>query len=154
MTLEEAEGLAEALLLAHGLHDWTFAFDRARRRLGCCDYARKRVTLSRHFVRLNPLPVVRDVVLHEIAHALTPGAGHGPRFKRKALELGCTAASCLPSDAVVSPSARYRLECAHCGRTFARHRRPSRPLVCARCARSGRSPLRPLRLYDEGGGQP
>lgn len=140
-----AEALALELMSEYGLTSWTFGFDGARRRLGACWLDRKRITLSRHFVSLNAESTVRDVILHEIAHALTPGEGHGPKFKRKALELGCNPASCVPSEEVVSSPARVVLECPHCGRTWQRYRRPSRKLVCGPCSK-GRRYAKTLRV--------
>lgn len=157
MHCDEAAALARELMDRHGLRQWTFAFDRARRRLGCCDYRRRRITLSRAFVECNDLAAVRDVVLHEIAHALTPGAGHGPRFKRTAADLGCSAGARVAPGAVVSPPFRYRLRCPHCGRCYHRYRKPSKALVCGPCLRSaprapgGPRPLRVQRLPDASG---
>lgn len=139
-----AEALARELMANYGLTAWSFGFDSARRRLGACWLDRKRITLSRHFVNLNPEPIVRDVILHEIAHALTPGKGHGPAFKRKAVELGCNPASCMPSDEVVSSPPRVVLECPHCGRTWPRYRKPSRKLICGSCSQRQRA--KPLRV--------
>lgn len=136
MQLEQARSLASALMAQHGLTDWKFGFDGARRRLGACWPGRKRITLSRHFVELNDPSLVRDVTLHEIAHALTPGDGHGERFRRKATELGCNPASCIPSCLVVASPPRYVLVCPHCGRSWDRYRRPSKPLACGACARA------------------
>src|SRR5687767_14955649 len=83
MNLYEAAHLAKQLMRQHGLDalGWTFGFDHARRRFGRCDYTDKRITLSRALTFLNSVDEVRDTVLHEIAHALTPGAGHGARWR-------------------------------------------------------------------------
>jgi len=85
--------LASQLMVAHGLaEDWYFSFNSNRRRIGICRYhtglKTGRIELSIHFVVLNDLPTVRDVLLHEIAHGLTPGHGHDRVFKRKCLEIG------------------------------------------------------------------
>ena len=88
MNLYAARDLALALMRQHGLNDWTFRFDHARRRFGSCQPRRKVITLSRPLAFLNAEPQVRDTVLHEIAHALTPGDGHGSRWKRKCVEIG------------------------------------------------------------------
>ena len=73
----------------HGLsaQGWRFQFDHARRRFGACRYGRKLITLSRPLVLLNPEAEVRDTILHEIAHALCPGDGHGVRWKQKCREI-------------------------------------------------------------------
>ena len=79
MNLFEASILARSLMSEHGLADWGFAFDHARRRFGACNYTRRRITLSRPLTLLNGIDEVRDTILHEIAHALCPGDKHGPR---------------------------------------------------------------------------
>ena len=35
-----------------------------------------------------------DTLLHELAHARTPGAHHGPVWKNAAVEMGCTGKRC------------------------------------------------------------
>jgi predicted SprT family Zn-dependent metalloprotease len=134
--LDEASSLARELMTIHGLGDWGFGFDHARRRLGACWLDRRRITLSREFVRLNGEGLVRDVILHEIAHALTPGDGHGRAFKRKARELGCSDRSCVDTALVVTSPPTYILECPHCGRTWPRYRRPASALACGACLRT------------------
>lgn len=146
MQFAEVRSLATELMAAHGLADWEFGFDGAKRRLGACWLQRRRITLSRHFVRLNGPEIVRDVILHEIAHALTPGDGHGRLFKRKARELGCSGASCVPGSQVVAPPPRFILECPHCGRTFPRYRRPTTKLACGMCLRTAGRRVLPLEL--------
>src|SRR4051794_33690107 len=85
-----ARQLAVDLMANHGLHDWTFAFNRRRRSLGYCWYNRQAIELSVYFVERNGLESIRETVLHEIAHALVgPGHGHGPVWQAKALEVGC-----------------------------------------------------------------
>lgn len=138
--------LALELMARHGLSDWEFGFDRAKRRLGACWPHRKRITLSRHFVGLNDEQIVRDVILHEIAHALTPGDGHGSRFKRKARELGCNPAACISGSQFTAAPARFILECPHCGRTWPRYRRPSTRLACRTCLDSLSHRVSPLKV--------
>src|SRR5690554_4010478 len=108
----------------HGLTEWEFGFDRAKRRLGACWPYSHKITLSRYFVELNDAAAVRDVILHEIAHALTPGDGHGRKFKEVARRLGCTAGACVAASELNVAPGRYRLHCPHCGRSWNRYRRP------------------------------
>jgi hypothetical protein len=86
------EWFAYSLFKEHGLDDWRFEFDRAKMRAGLCDYSIKTIFLSIHYM-MNPKTLpwhVRDTLLHEVAHALTPGAGHGPVWKETALRIGCS----------------------------------------------------------------
>ena len=135
----DARELARDLMRRHGLAGagWRFEFDHARRRFGCCHYGRKLITLSRPLTLLNGEAEVRDTLLHEIAHALTEGAGHGPRWRAKCRELGAKPVRCYGDESVVSPArrpARYQWGCRACGWWVERRRRTRGRYVCARCS--------------------
>ena len=136
MHLLDAKLLARRLMDGHGLHGWTFHFDHARRRFGSCQFALRRITLSRPLTLLNDESQVADTLLHEIAHALTPGSGHGPAWKAKCLELGAVPRRCYTDATVRSPArspAPYRLGCRRCDWWLPRRRRTRRSYLCARC---------------------
>ncbi len=97
MELVEAQKLAVTLMSRHGLIEagWKFKFDGATKRLGLCTYTTKTISVSRHMAAAGTLEQVEQVILHEIAHALT-GAynrfgqkiGHGPVWKAQARAIG------------------------------------------------------------------
>ena len=81
----------------HGLHEWSFAYNRRKRALGFCFYEPRRIELSIHFVEHNSLEAIRDTLLHEIAHALVgPGHGHDAVWKCQCLRIGASAGNVLP----------------------------------------------------------
>lgn len=132
----EAMSLARTLMLQHGLVGWRFRFDHARRRFGSCRYGERAITLSRPLTLLNNQEQVRDTILHEIAHALTPGDGHGAKWKAKCIEIGANPARCYDDDTVRSPArrpARYRFGCRTCNWWVERRRLTRNRYVCARC---------------------
>jgi predicted SprT family Zn-dependent metalloprotease len=133
VTRGEARALASALMARHGLDEWRFGFDRARRRLGACHYAGRRITLSGPLVELNDRATVRDTVLHEIAHALTPGAGHGPAWRAACRRVGARPTRCVPEHEVTLPPAPYALVCERCGSRFPRYRRGRATYLCGHC---------------------
>jgi predicted SprT family Zn-dependent metalloprotease len=136
MNLYRAQILARQLMIRHGLEEWSFRFDHARRRFGSCRCATRLITLSRPLTLLNTEEQVRDTILHEIAHALTPGEGHGPRWRAKCREIGAKPARCYTDDSVVSPArspAPFRFGCAACGWWVERRRRSRGKYICARC---------------------
>jgi hypothetical protein len=136
LDLLAAAKLARSLMDRHGLADWTFAWDRARRRFGSCSVARKRITLSLHLARLNDEPEVRDTILHEIAHALAPGDGHGQRWKAACARVGAKPERCyreVVDGGVVSPKAGLRLGCVTCDWWVGRHRVTWAIQMCRTC---------------------
>jgi predicted SprT family Zn-dependent metalloprotease len=137
MDVDAARALACKLINQHGLTDWQFQFDRARRRFGCCWAKRKLITLSRPLTELNDIADVTDTVLHEIAHALVPG-GHTPAWRRMCVALGAKPRRCFSSTMVRLPEIRNKhLYIANC-RCPTQHIRKRRPkttalYVCRRC---------------------
>lgn len=105
----------------HGLTGWKVATDSAVRRNGQCDYRKKTISFSVHFVERNPESMLLDTLLHEIAHALTPGAKHGPIWSAKCREIGLNNPTrCTASD---MPKGKYQAHCVQCGPLNAfRHR--------------------------------
>jgi predicted SprT family Zn-dependent metalloprotease len=135
MNLYLAQYLARQLMDEHGLREWTFAFDHARRRFGRCAFTSRRITLSRPLTLLNEEPQVRDTILHEIAHALVPRDGHGRHWKAKCREIGAVPKRCYGDAEVVSPprrEARYMCGCERCNWWIERRRRNAR-LICRKC---------------------
>ncbi len=137
MNLFEARHLAKTLMHAHGLHDWTFRFDHAKRRFGSCSSRKRVITLSKSLTTLNSIVEVRDTILHEIAHALTPGDGHGEKWKNACVQVGAKPIRCYTDAEVVSPprrAARYAIGCRTCGWWMDRHRINRRVLLCKKCS--------------------
>lgn len=89
----EFESKARSLINYHVL-GWKFSFDRAKRRLGCCHYNTKTLSFSIHFVRQKTWEELKNTVLHEIAHALTPGHNHNIYWKRVAISIGAKPDRC------------------------------------------------------------
>lgn len=133
--LETVRSRAEALITEHlGAGSWTFGFDHAKTRAGQCDFARKRITVSRHLAARFSDDDVEQVLLHEVAHALAGArAGHGPKWKRTAAAIGYTG-SRLHDGPIASELAPWIGTCP-AGHEHFRYRTPTRPLACARCSR-------------------
>jgi predicted SprT family Zn-dependent metalloprotease len=128
--------LATQLLAAHGLHDWSFAFNRRKLQMGLCRYDPRVIELSLHFIARNDDAAIRDTLLHEIAHALVgPGHGHDGVWKRKCLEIGARPERCC--NEANMPEGRWRALCGACGKVHHKHRRPKRLVgwYCRTCGR-------------------
>lgn len=129
-----AAAIATELMTKHGLDNWKFTFDNAKKRCGFCSYNRRTIGLSLHYVRLNDEELVRNTILHEIAHALVgPAHGHDKVWHKKATEIGCVASRV--NRKAQMPKGKYRAQCPTCGREHHRHRMTSTVYACA-CDRS------------------
>lgn len=140
MDLHAAREMAMTLMRQHGLVGWSFAFDHAKRRFGACWPTLRRISLSRTLTFLNPVEQVRETVLHEIAHALSPGDGHGLKWRAACRAIGARPVRCYTEQEVRTPPRRvapYEVGCAVCGWWADRHRLTRRRLVCRAC----RSPV-------------
>lgn len=136
MDLREVAKLARGELARAGLSGtWSFRWDHARRRAGCCHYSDKAISLSKHLMALYNEAQVREVVAHEIAHALV-GAGHAHDkvWAATARRLGGTGKASLPADSP-RPPANWLGFCPR-GHRYERYRKPSRKSSCSRCSRS------------------
>lgn len=91
MKLEDAEKMVCSLMKYHGVLGWNFEWLQPRKkfnRAGQCSGSRKTISLQPYFVLSNYPMIVKRTVLHEIAHALTPGQHHNRIWKEKAVCLG------------------------------------------------------------------
>jgi len=133
MEREDAARLARGLMAEHGLSGWTFRFDRARRRAGLCRYDRREISLSGPLAELYDEADVREVVLHEVAHALAGARhGHDAVWRATARSIGSTGRRVVRDD---SPEVQgdWVGRCP-AGHRVTRFRRPQRPQACARCS--------------------
>jgi predicted SprT family Zn-dependent metalloprotease len=78
----------------NGLIDWKIRISKAVKKLGSCHYSKKTISLSSQFIEMGTETTILNTILHEIAHALCPGDGHGEKWKKKAIELGCDGKRC------------------------------------------------------------
>ncbi|MBB6429616.1 SprT family zinc-dependent metalloprotease [Algisphaera agarilytica] len=156
MDLPSAGQLAQSLMHTHGLvaEGWTFRFNQRKRALGLCNYTTKRIELSAPFVARNDEHEVRDVILHEIAHALTPPptpskprakqseapdhhpntyTPHGPAWRATCLRIGANPNRLNATAA--APEGKYQATCPGCQTTHHRHRKPAkgRTYICKAC---------------------
>jgi predicted SprT family Zn-dependent metalloprotease len=142
MNLLIAQNIAKNLIVEHGLSalGWRFNYDRSKRRLGCCKFSKRLITLSPYYTANSEEDTVRNTILHEIAHALVgPRNNHNNVWRCKAREIGCLARRTgSPDDRTAMPQGRYKWNCTGCGLTGSYHRRPKHLHVpnayrCPRC---------------------
>lgn len=113
---------------------WSLTWDHARRRAGYCSYKDKKISLSKPLMALYDEAQVREVIAHEIAHALVgPSHGHDRVWAAEARRLGSTGRPSLSAD-LPRPPAPWRGICPN-GHTYERYRRPAQKASCSRCHR-------------------
>lgn len=91
MLKTEIQELAIDLMSQWGLLEkgWTFDFFKSSVSVGRCRYGDKKILFSTLFLA-TPEEEIKDVLLHEIAHALAGyEAAHGPVWKKWAVKVGC-----------------------------------------------------------------
>lgn len=121
-------------LLAYYLpKGYTFGFDKAQKRFGYClnrPNSTPLISFSKALTELNTEEQFIDTVLHEIAHALTPGANHGRKWKTVAVSIGCNGVRCYGKD-VVTPEKPFIGTCPKCQLIIKRFRR--KRIACSKC---------------------
>lgn len=124
---------AEALIALHLDASWSFGFDHAKRRAGLCDYARKRISVSRYLAARYDDDTNHQTLLHEVAHALAgSAAGHGRAWQQTARRLGYVGGTTHRGETAVELAPWVGV--CPAGHTVYRHRRATRATSCALCA--------------------
>ena len=137
----QAHLLATQLMKEHGLVGWRFKIDtKTSRRRGCCKYATKTISVSEWYLGSDE-SMVRDTILHEIAHALLPpGNGHNHVWRDMARRIGAIPVACkgeeYGADLAVKVG-KYVADC-ECGTPHYFHREVKRTYIC----RKTRKPLK------------
>ncbi len=91
MTRNEATTFAHEKLQEHGLTGWhvRLTTDMTKGFLGLCSHSDQAIIISAHHIDIHDTEMVKNTILHEVAHALTPGHSHDIIWKAKAIEIGC-----------------------------------------------------------------
>lgn len=139
--MNEVRQLARRLMDQHGLSDWSFSFSERRSSAGRCIYPAWKdgvwqpgiIEISLPFVRAFPADT-EDTLLHEIAHALTPGDGHGLLWQEMCRQLGARpspytkelpgkwrAMCCEVFNRQLPPGQNLRYFCPFCGKELIFH---------------------------------
>lgn len=122
------EALSMADLLAqtnqtlreYGLYQqgWRAAESAGKRIAGYCNYNAKLISLSRVLMMKATYAEQNETILHEVAHALTPGHSHDHVWKAKLIEMGGTGKR---THDIETPKGRYKIMCPKCGEITTRH---------------------------------
>lgn len=115
---------------------WTFRWNKRKKAFGICCYSKKTIELSAYMVECGEsVDSMKRTVIHEIAHALTPGDHHGPRWRAKMRELGQDPSR---TRAAVGATFEYKwhLKCGSCEFKAGFHRKPTMKArrSCPKCS--------------------
>lgn len=135
MNLVVAEKLAKTLIQQHlGHHKTIFRWTNAKRTFGTCtttrngigDVIRITIALSKPLTLINDEEKVRDTILHEIAHGLTPGNHHGEKWKAACVRIGAKPNRCYSSEDTNTPKMKYEAVCGGCNEVYGKMRMTER----------------------------
>lgn len=95
MQLLDIETLAVELLENFpALSQWEIKIRNTSKAAGRCKYETRQIILSGIILPLMSEDDIRNTILHEIAHALTPGHGHNLYWRQTAIKIGCSGDRC------------------------------------------------------------
>ncbi len=148
--LAACAALAEQLIAEHSLSGWSFQFDNASRRAGCCSFGTQVISLARLYCLQATHAETRNTILHEIAHAIVgPKHNHDATWKSAARAIGCSGDRC--HDIEFAPP-KYIASCPRCGWAKKRNRR-LRGAICTRCAQPVVYCTYSLQAWEESAGE-
>jgi SprT protein len=138
MTPEEIKSFAIDALREHGLsrQGWVFSWSNSKTKFGLCHFGHRSIMVSSFLAAASSSEEVRDTVLHEVAHALAgPQAGHGPKWKRIAEELGARPEAKASESRMNAIPSKWVGTCPKCGDVVRRHRltQSARKSACFDC---------------------
>jgi predicted SprT family Zn-dependent metalloprotease len=137
MLLKDATTLATQLIETHLGHlneAWTLKLNKRRSALGVCNFEEKTIYLSTHFIEHNSIEQVKEIILHEIAHALAGRTGgHGPQWVKQCRRLGIEPRVTYHEPNM--PPGKYVATCKKCERRYNKQYKPATgyQYICPNC---------------------
>ena len=144
MTEVEYLNLAKSLLRENNLTGWRPILLNSFRRAGVCKYRTKEIGVSKKFLEYLTFAEVKDIILHEIAHAIAGyAAGHGPLWKKVCIKIGARPERLLSLESLTNEKAvienvmtqkKYVGTCPCCNSKVYFSRMPKLNKSCAKCS--------------------
>lgn len=127
-------------LINQHLVGWSFKVTKTKHAMGQCDHINKEITISIYHLTTGTLEEIKDTILHEIAHAMTPGHNHDRIWKLKCIELGArpaTKANRIASTKFVeSIPPKHSYVCKICGHAKYSNRKLKHRYSCTKCGQA------------------
>lgn len=126
--------LARDLVYQHLGQAWSVTTNNSMTTLGICRHNSKSIGLSTHLLDNNGWEVVKQTVVHEIAHALVGyHAHHNSIWRAKCIALGGDGKTCSEASDARMPYP-WLAECFFCSKATPLLSKPrTRVLVCRQC---------------------
>lgn len=147
MNITQVREMVEDLLRDHGLYEkgWRFALGRGKHTLGTCVYSKRLIRISKFHIWYGVEHEVKNVILHEIAHAITgPGHGHDYVWRDAARMIGLYNPT-RTTQTTWNIDGHVHLECDTHGVIAKRHRRMNKGQLertfCKKCGRDSKGLL-------------
>ena len=128
LTLKEIETYAKCQMTRHLNKPWAFEWsDKMTTSFGMCYYGLI-IRLSRKYTLLNNkfFPIIKDVILHEIAHAIQLERqgylSHNSDWKKCCLEIGARPEARFSTFDVTCPCPKWALRNAISGKVYEYHK--------------------------------
>ena len=117
MNQTEFRRTALDLMTQHRVASWTFCWDGAQRRAGQTRHNKKEIGFSWKIVAQMTDADQRNIILHEIAHAVCGfDAGHGAVWRSFFISIGGTGERTYnAAEMGIKMSYNFTLACGHCG---------------------------------------
>jgi predicted SprT family Zn-dependent metalloprotease len=131
----DIEILAKTLIHEFAPVGWVMAWNNRKSSYGRCCYKIKTIELSRHLIPLCTPEQIRTVIMHEIAHSLTPRAGHGRLWKIQMIRFGLRPDRCAAYDIDHAQYSNWKATCWNCGKESFHVRKPRADKSCGKCSR-------------------
>lgn len=137
-TEEETLEFAREQLKNWNCIGWSAKINNGKRRLGVASPSTKTIGISKHLIAGSTKDEVRDVVLHEVAHAVDfmerGTSDHGPKWKAVASRVGARPERQQSQYySLAKPQAKYTVYCPKCGKLGDRHRKMNTMYYCRKC---------------------
>ena len=133
MNLKEIESYAKEQIKTY-IPTWKFNWNNRKKSLGVCSYNKETIFLSKPVFSLSEnstFEKVRNTVLHEIAHALTPGNHHGKTWKRTLIQMGGDGNRL--ADIEYKVKGNYIYKCPNCDKVSYFYRQIKKLYACGSC---------------------
>ncbi|KKM82810.1 hypothetical protein LCGC14_1315620 [marine sediment metagenome] len=135
MNTDQALIIGKQILKQHNIFDWNIEIDRAKKRLGCCHWKTKKITLSKEFTELNNEAIILNTIKHEVAHIIAGyTAGHGQYWKVICKIVGCNDSRFVDSSIINRPKGKRIYICPICKETYTYNRILKRNYSCITCS--------------------